>query len=146
MSLKRFQAIMKFLHFGDTNTCAERRSIDKLALIRHIWDLFQEWCQVCYKPGAFLTIDEKLVPFRGWCSFCIYMKSKPDKYGIKVWVITNSELHYVLNSQVCLGKVGLNPEVGQGQRVVEELSQIYYGSGQNITCDNFFITSSSKFL
>ena len=66
------------------------------------------------------------------------MKSKPDKYGIKVWVIADSELHYVLDSQVYLGKVGNNPEVGQGQRVVEGLSQKYYGTGRNITSDNFF--------
>lgn len=138
MSLKRFQAIMKFLRYDDTDTREERRSTDKLAPIRQLWDLFQERCRVCYKPGAFLTIDEQLVPFRGRCPFRVYMKSKPDKYGIKIWVVADSELHYALNSQVYLGKVGNNQEVGQGQRVVEDLSRIYYGTGRNITCDNFF--------
>ena len=93
MSLKRFQAIVKFLHFDDTNTRAERR-----------WN--PNRTSMASKCGQSLTAD--------------------------------SELHYVLNSQVYLGKVGLNPEVGQGQRVVEELSWIYYSSGRNIACDNFF--------
>ena len=41
MSLKRFQAIMKFLRFDDTATRADRKSTDKLAAIRQLWDLFQ---------------------------------------------------------------------------------------------------------
>ena len=137
MSLKRFQIIMKFLRFDDTTTRAERRTSDKLAPIRELWELFQEQCRQCYSPGAFLTVDEQLIPFRGRCSFRVYMKSKPDRYGLKVWVIADSELHYALNSQIYLGKAGNNPEVGQGQRVVMELSEKYHGSGRNITCDNF---------
>ena len=53
-------------------------------------------------------------------------------------MISDAEMCYALNSQVYLGKEGNVAEVGQGQRVVEELSQPYHGSGRNITCDNFF--------
>ena len=36
-----------------------------------------------------LTIDEQLEPFTGKVSFRQYMPSKPDKYGMKIWWVTD---------------------------------------------------------
>ena len=47
-------------------------------------------------------------------------------------------MSYALNSQVYLGQIKNVAKVGQGQRVVEELSAPYHGSGRNVTCDKFF--------
>ena len=92
-SLPRFQNIMKFIRYDDLDTREERWQNDKLAPIRELWELFQDHCCKYYKPSAFLTIDEQLVPFRGRCPFCVYMKSKPDKYGIKIWVVQMPKCH-----------------------------------------------------
>lgn len=37
-----------------------------------------------YNPGLEVTVDERLAPFRGCCSFKVYIPSKPGKYGRKI--------------------------------------------------------------
>lgn len=49
-----------------------------------------------YVPGCNLTIDEQLKAFRGRSRFRQYMPSKPAKYGIKFWWITDSATSYPL--------------------------------------------------
>lgn len=33
-----------------------------------------------------ICVDEQLVPLRGCCSFKQYVPSKPQTYGLKIWV------------------------------------------------------------
>lgn len=136
MSLRRFQTIMKFLRFDDRDTRERRRFDDKLAPFRNIWDMFVNQCRDNFTVGPNATVDEQLVSFRGRCPFKVFMPSKPDKYGIKVWVLCDTNTAYAYNLEVYLGKTGEFPEVGQASRVVKSLSTRL--SGQNITVDNFF--------
>jgi len=66
------------------------------------------------------------------------MPSKPAKYGMKIWVVADCVTAYCGYMQAYLGKVGSTVEKGQGARVVKDLCQDLYGSGRNITMDNFF--------
>jgi len=136
MSRTRFSHISAYLRFDDMDTRQER-SEDKLAPIREIVDMFTTNCQTKFNPGSHLTVDERLVPFRGHAPFRVYMKSKPAKYGMKIWVMADSETSYCKNLQVYLGKVGGRPEREQGKRVVLDLVRIL-GPGYGITTDNFF--------
>ena len=48
-----------------------------------------------------------------------YMKSKPAKYGIKVWVAADVKTSFLYNLQVYTGKLpGNTPEKNQGRWVV----------------------------
>lgn len=138
MSRDRFIAIRKYLRFDDRETRAERRGQDKLAPIRQVIEIFTTKCKSSYKVGQNVTVDEQLVTFRGRCPFKVYVPNKPGKYGIKIWVCADSENSYCCNLQVYTGKVGNQPEVGQGARVVLELTQNLSDSGRHITADNFF--------
>lgn len=137
MSRARFQAITSFLRFDDLNSREARKATDKLAPIREIFDLFIENFKKSYNPGSHVTVDEQLVSFRGRCSFRVYMKSKPDKYGLKIWAAADSENAYTLNMQPYLGKTNNISEKNQGERVVLDLVGSI-GSGYGITTDNFF--------
>ena len=53
--------------------------------IRDLWDSFHSNLAKFYVPEENVTIDELLVPFRGRCSFILYMPSNPDKYGLKIF-------------------------------------------------------------
>ena len=86
MSLNRFKVIIKFLRFDDKDTRENRCQCDKLSTFTEIWEMFLSRCRTCYSLGANGTIDEMLVGFRGRCPFRIYMPSKPNRYGIKIWV------------------------------------------------------------
>jgi hypothetical protein len=66
------------------------------------------------------------------------MPQKPDKYGIKVWALVDSQTRYFYNGEIYLGKVGHQPEKGQAMRVVLQLTQPIMNSGRNITTDQFF--------
>ena len=138
MSLMRFKLLSKFIRFDDKSTKENRHQRDKLAAIRDVWEMFLCRCRLCYTVGSHVTIDEELVGFRGKCPFRVYMRSKPDRYGMKIWCLCDVNTGYLYNAQVYLGKEGHLPEIGQGQRVVLDLAQPLFGSGRNITTDNFF--------
>ena len=65
------------------------------------------------------------------------MKSKPDRYGIKIWAICENHSRYVWNSQVYTDQIFSAPEKKGGQRVVLDL-QKGLGRGYVITCVNCF--------
>lgn len=138
MPLKRFLVFLSCARFDDKTTRKERRSVDKLAPIRQLMDNFVDKCSKTYNTSPYVCVDETLVGFRGKCPFRVYIPSKPDKYGIKVWSLCDSGTNYLFTCQVYVGKQGDSPEVNQGARVVKDLTGKLHGSGQNITTDNFF--------
>lgn len=139
MSRQRFHDITRILRFDDKETRSARRNKDRLAPIRDIFDLWVETFSKCFIPYENLTVDEQLVAFRGRCSFRQYMKSKPAKYGLKLWVLCDSTTSYVMNIQAYTGRQkGQPPEKNQGERVVHDLVEVVKGTGRNITTDNFF--------
>ena len=84
MSRYRYQQILQVLRFYDTNSLRKNISEDKFQPIR---DVFEQWdlnLRDAYTPGPHMTVDERLVCFRGRCSFRQYIPSKPGKYGIKI--------------------------------------------------------------
>ena len=136
MSLETFHMISRVIRFDNRDTRAGRRERDKLAAIRDVWDKWVEILPLLYNPSAHVTVDERLVPFRGRCPFRQYMPNKPAKYGIKIWAACDAKSSYAWNMQVYTGKLpGGTSEKNQGMRVVLEMSEGL--QGHNITCDNF---------
>ncbi|XP_026011711.1 piggyBac transposable element-derived protein 4-like [Astatotilapia calliptera] len=148
MPLKTFRAYSSALRFDDRETRRAGRGegegegdscYDKLAPIRAVWD---EWCArlpAMYRPGPEVTVDERLVPFRGRCPFRQYMPSKPARYGIKIWVACDARSSYAWKMQVYTGKPDKRgpPEKHLATRVVVDLTE-GLTPGRNVTCDNFF--------
>lgn len=140
MARARFQELSSAIRFDDKRTRQARiqTTNDKLAAIRDVFDLFVKACIESYSPDAHITVDERLATFRGKCPFRVYMKSKPGKYGIKIWVCADAKNGYVCNLQVYTGMMNNQREINQGMRVVKELVSPYFGSGRGVTTDNFF--------
>lgn len=141
MSRKRFNDIKDVIRFDNIETRHERREKGKqgsLAPIKELFDMFMEACNSNYKPSQKVTIDESIVGFKGKCSFKIYMPSKPIKHGVKIWSMCDSANAYLCNAQIYQGKQFEKAEVGQGKRVVLDLTSGITGSGRNVTTDNFF--------
>ncbi|CAB0033686.1 unnamed protein product, partial [Trichogramma brassicae] len=44
------------------------------------------------------TVDEQLLNFRGRCLFRVYMKDKPDKYGLKIISLNDSKTAYMIDA------------------------------------------------
>ena len=87
-NLKRIHSqITKFLHYCDENVSArDDPMLDKLYEVRllteHLGKHFAE---------EKVAVDECMTPFRGRLSFRQYHKDKPIKWGIKVWILADSE-------------------------------------------------------
>ena len=74
----------RVLIFDDKQTREQRRSTDKFAAVRDLWNSFVAQCKDIYSPSECLTVDEQLLGFRGRCPFRQYIRSKPDTYGLKI--------------------------------------------------------------
>jgi len=50
-----------------------------------------------------LTLGEQLLPLKARCGFTVFMPNKPDKYGLKFWLLCEVNSKYVVNIMPYLG-------------------------------------------
>ena len=85
------------------------------------------------------TIDEAMIPSKGRLGFKQYMRDRPTKWGIKVWVLADATNGYVKKFEVYTGKEeGNRSSVGLCSRVVLNLMKGLHGSGLHLYTDNFY--------
>lgn len=143
MSRNRFNEMKRFIRFDDKETRRRRLRHDRFALMSEVWERFTKNCKRCFVPNAYLTIDEQLYPTKVRCRFLQFMPSKPDKYGIKFWVLVDSVTNYIVNTFPYLGKDDQRPQnESLPEYVVKKLMDDFIGKGYNITMDNFFTSKS----
>lgn len=140
MSIKRFLFLLRCLRFDRKETREARKSVDKLAPIRELFDLFVNKCKTGYSLSEYVTIDEKLEGFRGKCSFRQYIPSKPNRYGIKIFALSDAKTFYTSNLEVYVGLQPDGPykESNSPDAVVVRLCDVIKNSGRNLTLDNWF--------
>lgn len=112
MARNRFTLILKYLRFEIPGSRAYRKK-DKFAHIRKIFEIFTANCFLHYVPNCYVTIDEQLLPLKNRCPFLQFIPSKPDKYGIKLWVAVDNETKYCFNQFPYLGKNEVNDRGGE---------------------------------
>ena len=141
MSLERFLFLLIAVRFDDSAERQQRKeSGDRTAPISEIFEMFIANCKANYTPSEFLTVDEMLVGFRGRCLFRMYIKSKPQKYGLKIMCLCDAKRHYLLNAFIYSGKWNSpNPrKLSIATQNVLSLVMPYAHSHRNITGDNWF--------
>lgn len=140
MSLQRFRFLLRCLRFDNMHDRAGRRTIDKLAPIRELYELFVHNCKRYYSLSEYVCIDEMLVKFRGRCPFRQYIPSKPGKYGIKMFAMVDARTMYTSNFEIYVGKQPEGPYIisNSPSDVVMRLIEPIEGTGRNITTDNWY--------
>ena len=97
MTQKRFEALTWCLHLVNNEVLVTDRGdpeYDKLAKVRWLCEAFTTMSQSLYNERV-LTVDEIMILYKGrFCNIREYMKSKPVKFGVKVWALANSESRY----------------------------------------------------
>ena len=71
-------------------------------------------------PGFMLTVDDELVTFRGRYPFKQYIPSKPGRYRIKFWILSDKS-SYVYNMETYNGKepnAGREVNLGEKEPVI----------------------------
>ncbi|KAM3860425.1 piggyBac transposable element-derived protein 4-like [Diretmus argenteus] len=119
---------------------------DKLFKIRPLVDDIRNACQANYHPKRDLSVDERMVATKAKTGMTQYMKDKPTKWGIKMFVLAESSSGYTINFNVYTGK-SQRPSVHglSYDAVMDLIDPSYLGTGYNIYVDNFY-TSPTLFL
>ena len=77
---------------------------DRLWKIRPVINVVQKQSQMAYTVGKHVSVDESMIGTKGRLSFLQYMPKKPTKWGIKVWISSESKTNYIHKFQVYTGK------------------------------------------
>lgn len=146
MSLKRFEQIKIAFRFDDP---LRRDRSDKIAPVRQIIDVYNRIINEIYTPNANLTIDEMLIEFHGRISFKQYIPTKPGKFGIKAFWMTESETAIPLRCLLYCGRQTFTPDQleehgGFVKTLIMNLAKPYLNCGRNITGDNYFSDISTS--
>ena len=79
-----------------------------------------------------MTVDEQLLPCKSRSPFTQFMANKPDKFGIKFWLLCNVKSKYICNGHPYLGADNnRNQNDLVGESVVKKLMEPYYNKGYN---------------
>ena len=112
MSSRRFELVLRFLHLNDSQAQPKRgqQGFDKLYKIRPLLDLLLPNFQSVYVPAQALSVDESMISFKGRLSFLQYLPKKPQKWGMKAWVLADATNGYAWGWHLYTGKEEENPE------------------------------------
>jgi hypothetical protein len=120
---------------------------DKLRQVRWFVDEIRNACKREWSLGKLLTIDEMMVRYKGsYCPIRQYMPKKPEKWGIKFWVLANAVSKFIFCFEIFYGKnleaevrvEAPNGETGAAYRVVMKLLKGLHEKGHCVVMDNYF--------
>ncbi|XP_043475498.1 piggyBac transposable element-derived protein 4-like [Leptopilina heterotoma] len=141
MPLNRFKFLVQMIHFDDKSTRQTRRETDKFAPMREIWEDFISKCTQYYSPTLYCTIDDHVLSFQGPCPFKVYNCAKPDKYGMKIIMLNDSNTFYMYSAEPYVGTTEKESTESLPSYYIRKLSETIQGSWRNITCDNWFTST-----
>ncbi|KAE9525654.1 hypothetical protein AGLY_014181, partial [Aphis glycines] len=141
MSRNRFTALRTYVHFNDNTNCFPSTDVrhDKLFKIRPFIDAIQHIFKLI-EPEEHLAIDEIIIPFKGRSSMKLYNKSKPHKWGIKMFALA-SKSGIVHDFEIYVGKgtVKSNTNLGLSGDIAIHLSEIIpKNKNFKLSFDNWF--------
>lgn len=140
MPYQRFRKISQYFHMNNDELMAPRDSVefDVLHKVRPAVDVIKKF-SVYYKPDRNLAVDEAMIKFKGRHYIKQYMPNKPDKWGIKVWCLCESQTGYLVTGNIYLGKKEcLNKDYLLGEQVVLNLLKDYENMYHHVYFDNYF--------
>jgi hypothetical protein len=120
----------------------EQKKGDKLQKIREIWDAFICRSKMYFWPSQQVGVDEAIKRFKGRCSFKQYIKSKPVRWGLKVFCLCCSITGYLWNATVYVGKYqeeeDKKKERSATHQTVRNLLQPLASKNHIVHMDNWF--------
>lgn len=133
MSRDRFLIIMRILHFNNNNE--DESSLGKITPLINFFNKKME--EIC-APERELTIDESLILWRGRLLIRQYMKGKKAKYGIKLYMLGQSN-GLALKILIYGGSADLELSgKNHTNKVVHKLMEGKTGVGHSLYMDNYY--------
>ena len=137
---KSFTQIWRYFHLADNATLAKHGEpgYDKIGKVRTFLAKIPANCEKEYWLNREVTINETMVAHKGRISLKQYMEAKPVKWGIKLWVLSDSKTGYVYCFQVYKGKENGQTEKHLARRVVRDLVVNFDNTGHHVYMDNYY--------
>lgn len=136
---ERFLLLCKFIHFKDDRNVTSGSKISK---IENIMKNIQYKCKNLYIPTQDIYIDECLLLWKGRLSCKQYIPFKRSSFGMKFYVLCESQSGYIWNFCVYTGK---NTDYGKNYsqyktatRIVLELCHGLLGQGYRVYLNNWY--------
>ncbi|XP_071157552.1 piggyBac transposable element-derived protein 4-like [Mytilus edulis] len=141
MSRDRFTQIMRYLHFSNSELepLPGAENYDPLFKVKPLVNHFNACFNQEYNPKRNVTVDECMIPFKGRVQFRQYMPAKPHKWGVKVWMLAESQSSYIKFIDIYPGRRA-TPQLHLASNVVKRCLQgaQLEGKGYHVYTDNFF--------
>ena len=141
MSRDTFLLIQSLLHFSDSTLQPKKGdpNYNPLYKIQPVLDLTVPTYAQVYQPRRDLSVDESMIKYKGRLAFRQYMPDILTKYGIKDFVLAESDTGYCLKFMTYTGKYSFpRKEIPLTSQVVLELLRIYERKGHIVYMNNFY--------
>ncbi|KAG0437452.1 PiggyBac transposable element-derived protein 4 [Dictyocoela muelleri] len=127
MTFERFQFINRHI------TCISKKDIEEIKLKKcpKIISGLEELFKSIYVPGEFISIDEGMMPFKGKMKNRVYCPMKPDKWGMKFYILAESVTGFVFNLRI----VGIKSTI---EETVIDLCKSITEKNRKLYMDNYY--------
>ena len=98
----RWLALWSFLHIVDEDD-PDVDKADRIYKVRPFLNDLLVKFQHFYFPRQHLSLDEGMIPTKNRLAIKQYIKDKPTKWGIKSFLLTESETGYIINAEIYTG-------------------------------------------
>ncbi|XP_069176585.1 piggyBac transposable element-derived protein 4-like [Procambarus clarkii] len=131
MTSRRFQHTGQFFHTFNNNAVPVNNT-EKMIKVRPVMNYLKHRFQEVNSPVKELCLDEGTMAWRGRLSFKVYNPNKPDKYGVKLYMLAESTSGYIYGFEVYCG-------IGQTiMETVTGLMRPLLNKGHHLYMDNFY--------
>ena len=140
MPRDRFLAIWSTLHCVNEED-PQLDKTDKIYKARPVFNHLMKNFREYYVPHCHLSLDEGMIPTKNRLSFKQYIKDKPICWGIKTFLLCDSENGYVVNAEVYTGKKEHPNSVanlGVTGNLVVRMTDGYAGQYYSVFTDRFY--------
>ena len=104
MSRKRFWVLYSRFSLFSKKDVASGKIIKRPKAVQYLVSLFNKE----FVPGEHKGIDGSMFTFKERILNRVYEPSKPDKFGIKLYTLCDSETSFLLRLNICGEKLSLN--------------------------------------
>ena len=141
MSRNRFFEILRTLHFSNNRFPNPNNRFWKLGnFLENLLCKFKN----SINAGEYLCVDESLVGYKGRLSFRQYIPNKRCRFGVKFFVLVDTETNLILNMIAYQGKKtqleDCSKELGVGGAATYTLILEWLHNNHRIVTDSWFIS------
>jgi len=135
MPRNKFQLLQRYLHLDNND---DNENLGRLKKVKNFTNYLQEKWRFYYQPNQNICIDEAMIAFKGRLLFKQYNPLKPTKWGIKVFLLSESCSGYTFNAIIYEGKQIEGENKSVAFSVVKKLVSGYENKNHHLFTDRYY--------